>query len=299
LPAVVEPIAPQGPPQLESLDLEDQAQLAAYIQEVASDGDLPIPSGARQFMDAETAMYGFLARYMSETVLGFVTGLIEEINEDNAREEKLIFGHALTYRMRKDRAPFRHVPNAGLSKENAIVLAGILMETGDFQQNFVSQELERDTIADLIFFLSALLTDICLSLGVTIGNSRFDSTFKDNGMQEIQNLLPGFREFARQASADLSMEVAEREIAALPAEATLAFAGRKDLLRLTVVLALYFVYGFNWYSEARILGKRIQPYLTCTDEKGHRSAREAGSGEVAAAEKPWFDFSDLYRGVGW
>lgn len=254
--------AVRPPSRAKAIDLSDDAQLAAYIEQIRSDGDLGMPKLARELMGAETAMYGFLARTVSQSASSFVTDLVKDVNYDNSRAEKLIFGHALNFRMLESKAEFRHVPNAGVTKRNAIELANILLEIGHFQTTVVSEDAERELIANVIYFLSALLTDLALSLGFSVGDGRFDSEFIDRGSQGFDQLRPRFQLMGSGLFADIDLKVVEKELQTLPTSLKVAFIGRKDLLRLVLLLALDFTYGFYWFCEARILGRRLQPRLT-------------------------------------
>eukprot|EP00931_Biecheleriopsis_adriatica_P052955 TRINITY_DN30900_c0_g2_i1.p1 TRINITY_DN30900_c0_g2~~TRINITY_DN30900_c0_g2_i1.p1 ORF type:complete len:460 (-),score=75.10 TRINITY_DN30900_c0_g2_i1:292-1482(-) len=246
-----------------SIDLSDDAQLAQYIQQVRLDGNnLGMPKLASEFLGAETAMFGFLARTASEKVSAFVTEFVRDVNNDNSRADKLIFGHALTFRMVGKKAAFRHVPNAGVTKDTAFKLAEVFIQSGHFKTTVISEDAEREMIANVIYFLSALFTDLAFTLGFSFSAGRFDSEFKDGGKQSFDQLKPRLQLLKEGLIEDIDVKVVEQELEALPVSVKLAFAGRKEFLRLALLLAVDFTYGFYWFCEARMMGERMQPRLT-------------------------------------
>lgn len=260
--------------ELQSMDLTNDAELAEYIAQVAGDGNLPIVLRASQFKDFESRLYGYLARSLSQAIEGFVTTFFQDVNKDNARDEKLIVGHAITFRVLRARAPFKHVPGAGVSREAAAAFAGELMETDLLREivrkSILPEEVKRGLITNIVFFLSALVSDIFLSMGFEFGGSRFDSQFADLGRKDVDELLPSFRSMLDEACGDIDLEVVERELNGLPNEVKLAFAGQKETLRLALLMALLFLYGNFWYVQARLLGRKVQPFLRRPD--GARAA---------------------------
>jgi hypothetical protein len=266
--AVVERLAGNAE-ELQSMDLTDDAELAEYIAQVAADGNLPIVLRASQFKDFESRLYGYLARSLSQAIEGFVATFFQDVNKDNAREEKLIVGHAITFRVLKARAPFRHVPGAGVSREAAAAFAGELLETDLLREivrkSILPEDVKRGLITNIVFFLSALVSDIFLSMGFEFGGSRFDSQFADLGRKEVDELMPSFRSMLDEACGDIDLGVVERELNELPNEVKLAFAGQKETLRLALLMALLFLYGNFWYVQARLLGRKVQPLLRRPD----------------------------------
>merc|ERR1712194_422162 len=142
-------------------------------------------------------------------------------------------------------------------------MGDLLRET--VRQRILPEDVERGLITNIVFFLSALMSDIFLSMGFEFGASRFDSQFDDLGRRELDELMPAFRSMLDEACENIDLGVVERELNELPNEVKLAFAGQKDVLRLALLTALLFLYGNFWSVQARLLGRKVQPFLRRPD----------------------------------